>query len=102
MLKYLKICSIKSFQKDHLKETQKQVDEVLDLMRDNVDKVMERGEKMIELDERAHSLSACSTQFAQQTSRLRQVFWWSNMKWTIILVILSVVVIILILLKIFL
>lgn len=77
----------------HLSETQKQVDQVLNIMRDNVDKVLERAEKVKELDERANSLSQSSTQFAQQSARLRRHWLWENLKWKIILVVVTVVVI---------
>jgi vesicle-associated membrane protein 4 len=67
-------------------------------MRDNVDKVLERAEKVKELDERANSLQESSTQFVQHAARLRRQQYWENMKWKIILSVVSAVVLIVILL----
>uniref|UniRef100_A0A4W5MMK9 V-SNARE coiled-coil homology domain-containing protein n=1 Tax=Hucho hucho TaxID=62062 RepID=A0A4W5MMK9_9TELE len=44
-----------------LQQTQTQVDEVVDIMRVNVDKVLERDSKLSELDDRADALSSSSS-----------------------------------------
>lgn len=46
-----------------LQQTQAQVDEVVDIMRVNVDKVLERDQKISELDDRADALQAGASQF---------------------------------------
>ena len=43
-----------------LQQTQAQVDEVVNIMRVNVDKVLERDQKLSELDDRATALTVCS------------------------------------------
>ncbi|RDD44084.1 Vesicle-associated membrane protein 2 [Trichoplax sp. H2] len=48
-------------QSKRLQQTQAQVDEVVDIMRVNVDKVLERDQKLSELDNRADDDFACSS-----------------------------------------
>jgi hypothetical protein len=68
-----------------LQETQAEVDEVLGIIRGNVQKVIERGEKLSELDNRADVLQQWAPQFAQRAVRLKRKYWWKNLKATIIL-----------------
>uniref|UniRef100_A0A8C7E470 V-SNARE coiled-coil homology domain-containing protein n=1 Tax=Naja naja TaxID=35670 RepID=A0A8C7E470_NAJNA len=51
-----------------LQQTQAQVNEVVDIMRVNVDKVLERDQKLSELDNRADAL------------QLKRKYWWKNCK----------------------
>uniref|UniRef100_A0A3Q1B3X4 V-SNARE coiled-coil homology domain-containing protein n=1 Tax=Amphiprion ocellaris TaxID=80972 RepID=A0A3Q1B3X4_AMPOC len=46
-----------------LQQTQAQVDEVVDIMRVNVDNALERDQKLSELDDRADALQAGASQF---------------------------------------
>ncbi|EDV23877.1 vamp, partial [Trichoplax adhaerens] len=77
-----------------LQQTQAQVDEVVDIMRVNVDKVLERDQKLSELDNRADALQAGASQFEHSAHKLKQKYWWKNMKMMILLV--AVILIILI------
>ena len=43
-----------------LHQTQAQVDQVVNIMKDNVDKVLERDVKISELDNRTQKLTVCS------------------------------------------
>ena len=62
-----------------------QVDEVVGIMRSNIDKVMERDGRLSELDSRAENLHHASVNFAQTGTRLRKKMWWENMKMKLIL-----------------
>ena len=78
-----------------LQQAQAQVGEVVDIMRVNVEKVLERDQKISELDRRADDLQEGASQFQQQAVKLKRKYWWENIKmWIIIGVILLVVVII--------
>ncbi|XP_056009886.1 synaptobrevin-like isoform X1 [Ostrea edulis] len=80
-----------------LQQTQAQVDEVVDIMRVNVDKVLERDQKISELDDRADALQAGASQFEASAGKLKRKYWWKNCKMMIILgVIIAVIVIIII------
>ncbi|KAF8571096.1 hypothetical protein P879_01804 [Paragonimus westermani] len=81
-----------------LQQTQAQVNEVVDIMRVNVDKVLERDQKLSELDGRADALQAGASQFEASAGKLKRKFWWKNCKMLLLLstliTILAVVVIV--------
>lgn len=61
------------------------MDEVVNVMRDNVTKVMERDTKLSELDARAENLQHASVNFATSAKRVRKKMWWENLKWKLII-----------------
>eukprot|EP00058_Branchiostoma_floridae_P028603 XP_002614094.1 hypothetical protein BRAFLDRAFT_67320 [Branchiostoma floridae] len=63
-----------------LQQTQAQVDEVVDIMRVNVDKVLERDQKLSELDDRADALQQGASQFETSAKKLKSKYWWKNLK----------------------
>ena len=79
-----------------LAQQQAQVDEVVDIMRQNVDKVLERDKNLSMLDDRAgeskidlssirstflqDKLQHNAAQFEQQAGKLKRKYWWKNMK----------------------
>lgn len=86
---------------NRLKQTQAQVDEVVGIMRVNVEKVLERDQKLSELDQRADALQHGAAQFEQQAGKLKRKQWWANMKMMIIMGIIGVVLLIIIILSIY-
>ncbi|CAG7825615.1 unnamed protein product [Allacma fusca] len=68
-----------------LQQTQAQVDEVVDIMRTNVEKVLERDQKLSELDDRADALQQGASQFEKQAGKLKNKFWLENMKMMIVM-----------------
>ncbi|KAJ8246861.1 hypothetical protein GJAV_G00256180 [Gymnothorax javanicus] len=79
-----------------LQQTQAQVDEVVDIMRVNVDKVLERDQKLSELDDRADALQAGASQFETSAAKLKRKYWWKNLKMMIILGVICVIILIII------
>ncbi|XP_051851694.1 vesicle-associated membrane protein 2 isoform X2 [Antechinus flavipes] len=79
-----------------LQQTQAQVDEVVDIMRVNVDKVLERDQKLSELDDRADALQAGASQFETSAAKLKRKYWWKNLKMMIILGVICAIILILI------
>jgi len=75
-------------------QTQAQVDEVVGIMRTNVEKVLERDSKLSELDDRADALNQGASLFEQQAGKLKRKYWWQNLK---MLALMAVVLIVLIL-----
>lgn len=57
-----------------------QVDEVVDIMRNNVEKVIERDSKLSDLDDRAGVLQQGASQFEQQACKLKKKYWWQDIK----------------------
>uniref|UniRef100_A0A1L8DUJ3 Putative synaptobrevin/vamp-like protein n=1 Tax=Nyssomyia neivai TaxID=330878 RepID=A0A1L8DUJ3_9DIPT len=79
-----------------LQQTQAQVDEVVGIMRVNVEKVLERDQKLSELDQRADALQHGASQFEQQAGKLKRKHWWANIKMMIIMGVIGVVLLIII------
>lgn len=46
----------------------------------NVDKVLERDQKLSELDDRADALQAGASQFESSAAKLKRMYWWKNCK----------------------
>ena len=65
-------------------QQQAQVDEVVGIMRNNVEKVLERDQKLNELDEKADALQDGASQFEKSAGKLKNKFWVENMKMIII------------------
>jgi hypothetical protein len=61
-------------------QTQAQVNEVVDIMRMNVDKVLERDQKLSQLDNRADALQMGASQFQQNSNQLKRKMAWKNLK----------------------
>ncbi|KAM9116185.1 vesicle-associated membrane protein 3 [Pangshura tecta] len=80
-----------------LQQTQHQVDEVVDIMRVNVDKVLERDQKLSELDDRADALQAGASQFETSAAKLKRKYWWKNCKmWAILIAVVLLIIMIII------
>ena len=57
-----------------------QVNEVTDIMRQNVARVMERDNNLHELESKAGDLVMGASQFQAQSTHLKRKMWWKNMK----------------------
>ncbi|XP_063297013.1 vesicle-associated membrane protein 1-like [Pelobates fuscus] len=68
-----------------LLQAQAQVNEVVEIMRVNVDKVLDRDQKLSELDNRADALQAGASQFETSAAKLKRKYWWKNCKMIIIM-----------------
>ncbi|XP_061482031.1 vesicle-associated membrane protein 3-like [Rhineura floridana] len=80
-----------------LQHAQHQVDEVVDIMRVNVDKVLERDQKPSELDDCADALQAGAAPFETNAAKLKRKYWWKNCKmWAILITVVVVLFIIII------
>ncbi|XP_018083478.1 vesicle-associated membrane protein 3 [Xenopus laevis] len=80
-----------------LQQTQAQVNEVVDIMRVNVDKVLERDQKLTDLDDRADALQAGASQFETSAAKLKRKYWWKNCKmWAILIAVVVIIIIIII------
>ncbi|NWR78057.1 VAMP1 protein, partial [Centropus bengalensis] len=70
--------------------------QVVDIMRMNVDKVLERDQRLSELDNRADALQAGASQFETSAAKLKRKYWWKNCKMMIILGVVCAVILIII------
>lgn len=74
-----------------MQQTKAQVDEVTEIMKMNVEKVLERDAMISQLDERADALQEGAEMFEKQAGALKSKFWWKNMKMIIVMVVIGVV-----------
>ncbi|CAD5169411.1 vesicle-associated membrane protein 724-like [Musa acuminata AAA Group] len=71
---------------DHAEEVEKllkvkvQVSEVKNIMLENIDKTLERGEKLTDLEAKASDLRNEAQGFKKQGTRIRKKMWLQNMK----------------------
>ncbi|XP_013407377.1 vesicle-associated membrane protein 7 [Lingula anatina] len=79
---------------DNMSAVQKQVNEVKGIMTQNIEKVLERGEKLDTLVERSEELEGTSKMFSTTARKVRKKYWWKNTKMTICLVCTVIIVII--------
>ena len=79
-----------------LQQTQAQVDEVVGIMKSNVEKVLERDSKLSALDDRADALQEGASQFEKSAATLKRKYWWKNVKMMIIIAVIVLIIIIII------
>ncbi|XP_062858219.1 vesicle-associated membrane protein 4 isoform X2 [Trichomycterus rosablanca] len=85
-------------QNDKIRHVQSQVDEVIDVMQENISKVIERGERLEDLQDKSESLSDNASAFSSRAKQLHRRMWWKDMKMKMI-VALVVVILLLIIIK---
>lgn len=79
-----------------LQQTQATVDEVVGIMKVNVEKVLERDQKLSELENRADALQQGATKFEQHAGKLKRKYWWKNLKMMIIIGVICLIILIII------
>ncbi|CAI9549261.1 unnamed protein product [Staurois parvus] len=65
---------------DKIRHAQNQVDEVIGVMQENITKVIERGERLDELQDKSESLSDNATAFSSRARQIRRQMWWRECK----------------------
>ncbi|KAJ2633741.1 hypothetical protein GGF44_003669, partial [Coemansia sp. RSA 1694] len=78
-------------------KVQQEVDKVVDIMNENIQMVMARGENLKDLDDRTGQLNEGAAQFRRGATDVRKKMWWRNMRLRLILggvVILLIIVIV--------
>ena len=79
-----------------LQQTQAKVDEVVEIMQINVQNLMQRGERLEVMGERADALQQGAAQFEQQAGKLKRKYWWKNLKMMIIMAVIALIIIVII------
>ena len=68
---------------DNIGRVRAQINDVKDVMVQNIEKVLERGEKIELLVDKTDRLNQQAFKFERQSKRLKNAMWWKNMKMTI-------------------
>ncbi|KAK5662824.1 hypothetical protein OQA88_6235 [Cercophora sp. LCS_1] len=59
---------------------QAQIDDTVGVMRDNINKVSQRGERLDNLQNKTDDLAASAQGFRRGANRVRKAMWWKDMK----------------------
>ncbi|TPX47475.1 hypothetical protein SeMB42_g03289 [Synchytrium endobioticum] len=70
---------------DKIRQVQGEIDVVKDVMVSNIEKVLERGERIDILVDKTDSLNQASFAFKKRSTALRRQMWWKNTRLMIIL-----------------
>jgi hypothetical protein len=63
-----------------IQRVQDEIGEVTDMMRANIEAVVDRGEHLELLVDKSDALGSQASQFQKQSVGLRRAMWWQNMK----------------------
>uniref|UniRef100_A0AAR2L3L6 Vesicle-associated membrane protein 4 n=1 Tax=Pygocentrus nattereri TaxID=42514 RepID=A0AAR2L3L6_PYGNA len=83
-------------QNDKIRQVQSQVDEVIDVMQENISKVIERGERLDDLQDKSESLSDNASAFSSRAKQLHRRMWWRDMKMKMIVALVVVILLLII------
>ncbi|XP_029371612.1 vesicle-associated membrane protein 8 isoform X2 [Echeneis naucrates] len=81
-----------------LDQVQGQVNEVKVILKDNINKVLERGDRLDDLIGKTDDLQASADSFQRTSTRVARKYWWKNIKLMVIIGIVLLIIIILIIL----
>ncbi|XP_044030831.1 vesicle-associated membrane protein 8 isoform X2 [Siniperca chuatsi] len=81
-----------------LDQVQGQVNEVKVILKDNISKVLERGERLDDLIDKTHDLQTSADSFQRTSTRVARKYWWKNIKMMIIIGVIVLIIVILIIL----
>lgn len=78
-----------------IKELQNDVNQLTSVMQSNINKVLERGDRMDTLNERSELLSSRANEFRISSRNIRRKFWWQNLRFQMIIgvVILTIIIV---------
>uniref|UniRef100_A0A8B9BU08 V-SNARE coiled-coil homology domain-containing protein n=1 Tax=Anser brachyrhynchus TaxID=132585 RepID=A0A8B9BU08_9AVES len=83
-----------------IRHVQNQADKVIDVMQENVTKVIERSEQLNGLQDKSESLSENATAFSNRAKQLWRQMWWRGCKMKAIIVLVVVVLLLVIIIPI--
>ncbi|CAM4602744.1 unnamed protein product [Caretta caretta] len=84
---------------DKIRHVQNQVDEVIDVMQENITKVIERGERLDDLQDKSESLSDNATAFSNRSKQLRRQMWWRGCKMKALVALVAVILLLVIIIS---
>jgi len=75
---------------------QAQIDDTVNIMRDNITKVVERQERLDSLQDKTDNLAVSAQGFRRNANRVRKNMWWKDMKMRLIIGVAIAVIIIIV------
>ncbi|XP_038168181.1 vesicle-associated membrane protein 8 [Arvicola amphibius] len=83
---------------DRVRNLQSEVEGVKNIMTQNVERILARGENLDHLRNKTEDLEATSEHFKTTSQKVARKFWWKNVKMIVIICVIVLVIIILIVL----
>jgi len=77
---------------DKVNKVKGQLDEITGIMMQNIEKVLERGERIELLVDKTEQLNSTAMNFKKQSTNLKRALWWKNVKLMIVIVAILIVV----------
>ncbi|KAH6562059.1 hypothetical protein BASA62_009392 [Batrachochytrium salamandrivorans] len=65
-------------------KVQGQVNEVIGIMQNNIEKVVQRGENLSSLQNKTDELNQGALQFKKGTTLIKNEMWWKNASWLLL------------------
>lgn len=81
---------------DNVSKLRSQVDEVKDVMTQNIERVLERGERLDDLVDKTTDLEASAATFQTTARRIKRKYWWKNTKMMLILILVGIIIVVII------
>jgi len=75
---------------------QAQIDDTVGIMRENITKVAERGERLDSLQDKTDNLAVSAQGFRRGANRVRKNMWWKDMKMRLIIGVAIAIIIVII------
>ncbi|KNC87136.1 hypothetical protein SARC_00759 [Sphaeroforma arctica JP610] len=63
-----------------MNRVQRGVDSVVDVMKDNIGKVLDRGDRLEQIEERSEGLMEGAEAFRSGSNRVRRQMWWQKIR----------------------
>ena len=79
-----------------IRELQNDVNQITSVMQTNINKVLERGDRIDTLNERSELLTSRANEFRINSRNIRRKLWWQNLRFQMVigLVVFAIIVII--------
>ncbi|TSR04315.1 Vesicle-associated membrane protein 8 [Bagarius yarrelli] len=83
---------------DRVESLQSQVDGVKNIMTQNVERILARGERLDDLMDISKGLQAGAQNFAHTSQKVARHYWWKNVKLIVVMIVIVAVVVLIIVL----
>uniref|UniRef100_A0A3Q3E6A4 Vesicle-associated membrane protein 8 (endobrevin) n=1 Tax=Labrus bergylta TaxID=56723 RepID=A0A3Q3E6A4_9LABR len=83
---------------DKVQTLKDQVDGVKDIMTQNVDRILARGERLDDLMDKSEDLREGAQHFKQTSQKVARTYWWKNVKLIVLIVVVVLIIVLIIIL----
>ncbi|KAF3696181.1 Vesicle-associated membrane protein 8 [Channa argus] len=83
---------------DKVQTLKDQVDGVKNIMTQNVDRILARGERLDDLMGKSEDLQAGAQHFKQTSQKVARSYWWKNVKLIVVIIVIVLIVVLIIIL----